>query len=865
MNPIQLYQKAFYTNLSLAERTWMEEQMQAHPYFSVLHLVEAKNSLHEGRADAEHLRTIGAIYATDRQKFAEYMDQALKIKLPEVPPPPAESTDSDHASAKAIDEKEEPEVPVLPVSEAPAPQYPTLPLTTEQPATPTLPPVAEPKARAEAPGLLPDDAIKAENEPTQEIQPPAGTGKRTEEATELETARAMAQPAEVVPTGTGTEPPLPASELNTRLEDRLRQVLSGHQELGGQIRSQIRSHTTTTSRPETTAPAAGTPPAYPEPVSPAASAPATRKGEDHGSLDELQAQLEEFVEAKKQAAARTEEISHPAAPTRVPPILEGENSLKRFVPLEADPKPETLNAPTREAEAPAQPTTPEAIPAEPKPQQLPHTHPTEPIQTESFKRFVPLLPDPKPETLNAPQSRHEQPDMQGGSMEVPPIDVEPQEPLEESIPTEGLRTESFDRFVPLETESKFNQLPGAAENQVETAQEVLPTSQPAAAEILAVDAPVVESIAPEKQPAVEAAVLGTFRQQDSQPIPTDPLGKIVPITTESFARFIPLEADPKPATLNAPSQLPEEPQSDEATVRPEAQSATTPTATPPEPLPAAQQATPTRPTTHETDGGILDLILGMASEFQTEYDAPKPKEAPEAATHLPSSVAEPTPTPAVVVPEAHPQKTEAALPQAEPAAAKEEAAEVHTPAPTETRQQTASVPAQDTALDARLKTFRENLDKIKTKTTANPTHITLESIQEKYLNSVVQSFGEGSGSTPATPPPATPAEAQQPDAEAEMPTATDIPQSKKIDQMLERLGSFHPKPGPGEDEYLDEASLQNRAAQAEARPTTYATETLARVHVQQGNVETAIEIYEKLKLLYPEKSAYFEAEISKLK
>ncbi len=42
------------------------------------------------------------------------------------------------------------------------------------------------------------------------------------------------------------------------------------------------------------------------------------------------------------------------------------------------------------------------------------------------------------------------------------------------------------------------------------------------------------------------------------------------------------------------------------------------------------------------------------------------------------------------------------------------------------------------------------------------------------------------------------------------------------------------------------------------------TETLARIHIQQGNIEKAIEIYRKLSLSFPEKSAYVAAQIEKL-
>ena len=68
-----------------------------------------------------------------------------------------------------------------------------------------------------------------------------------------------------------------------------------------------------------------------------------------------------------------------------------------------------------------------------------------------------------------------------------------------------------------------------------------------------------------------------------------------------------------------------------------------------------------------------------------------------------------------------------------------------------------------------------------------------------------------------------------------------------------------------EDEEPEEVQAKPVAEPAEEpKPAETCTETLARIYCLQGHFDRAIEVYNKLILLYPEKSAYFAALIDKI-
>jgi hypothetical protein len=162
-------------------------------------------------------------------------------------------------------------------------------------------------------------------------------------------------------------------------------------------------------------------------------------------------------------------------------------------------------------------------------------------------------------------------------------------------------------------------------------------------------------------------------------------------------------------------------------------------------------------------------------------------------------------------------------------------------------------------LDDRITNFRENLERIRARSTPSPTESTIQGIQKRYLERILEGIAPvtetSNTETPLFSTSTFSVDSIAPEVEGEMAA------NETIDTLISQVESFkltRNKPEGGE---IEDVQVSETGTIDELDPEML-TETLAFIHLQQGKKDEAVRLYEKLQLKFPEKSSYFAARIS---
>jgi len=94
------------------------------------------------------------------------------------------------------------------------------------------------------------------------------------------------------------------------------------------------------------------------------------------------------------------------------------------------------------------------------------------------------------------------------------------------------------------------------------------------------------------------------------------------------------------------------------------------------------------------------------------------------------------------------------------------------------------------------------------------------------------------------------------------PSTNETRTKRKEDILIENFLKNNPRIDTSTSENIPQGDISEHSVREN---DSFITDTLARIYLRQGLYTKAIQAYEKLALKYPEKNAYFAAQIEEIK